>query len=150
MPLAPDRFVDWMSGHTANDKKHGRTVYRYHPRSDEHSKTLCRMVLEDLLEACPPLREHVETRVVVGKINAALTFPSGKAKNLDLAVGTPADPIPVSADPPLMVSGKIGQGDHTVDGQGPFNSKLRLRVSLRDCGIRVSRVAWINAVTPSK
>lgn len=93
MATAPDRFVEWMSTHTANDKKHGRAVYRYHPRSDEHSKTLCRMVLDDLLGACPLLTEHANARVIVGEVNAEFTFPNGKVKNLDLALGTPADPV---------------------------------------------------------
>ena len=60
--LAPTRFVEWMSNHTAKDKKHGRVVYRYHPRSDEHSKKLCSLVLEDLLAACATLRQHAQSR----------------------------------------------------------------------------------------
>jgi hypothetical protein len=91
MILAPERFAAWMSGHTANDKKHGRRVYRYHPRSDEHSKVLCRMVLEDLLANCPLLAEQVSAGVVVGRVNAKHTFGNGKTKNLDLAIGTPGD-----------------------------------------------------------
>jgi len=87
---APERFVEWMSGHTANDKKFGRTVFRYHPRSDEHSKMLCRFVLDDLIEACPELAAHAATGKVVGGVNAPFTFASGKRKTLDLAVGIPA------------------------------------------------------------
>lgn len=87
---APDRFVEWMSGHTANDKKFGRRVYRYHPRSDEHSKMPCRFALDDLIEACPELAAHAATGKVVGGVNALFTFANGKRKTLDLAVGTPA------------------------------------------------------------
>lgn len=108
MPLAPERFVAWMSSHTANDKKHGRKLYRYHPRSDEHSKTLCRMVMDDLLDACPTLREHAKRRSVVAKINAGFTFRGGKVKNLDLAVGTPAAPVPVLVEHSPLVWGNIG------------------------------------------
>jgi hypothetical protein len=89
MTLAPERFATWMSGHTANDKKHGRKVFRYQPRSDEHSKMLCRMVLDDLLLVCPPMAAHVRTGQVVGLVNARHTFANGKTKNLDLAIGTP-------------------------------------------------------------
>lgn len=108
MTTAPERFVKWMSNHTANDKKHGRKVYRYHPRSDEHSKILCRMVLEDLLGACPLLAEHAKRRVVVGEINAEYTFSNGKTKNLDLAIGQPTDPVVEPVVPTQIVSGRIG------------------------------------------
>jgi hypothetical protein len=86
---APDRFVEWMSGHIANDNKFGRTVFRYHPRSDEHSKVLCRFILEDLIKACPELAKQIGEHVVVGGINVPFTFSNGKRKTLDLAVGTP-------------------------------------------------------------
>lgn len=109
MTTAPGKFVTWMSNHTANDKKHGRKVYRYHPRSDEHSKTLCRMVLEDLLGACPLLALHAKSRAIVGEINAEYTFGNGKTKNLDLAIGQPADLVvePVVQTP--IMSGRIGR-----------------------------------------
>lgn len=107
MATAPDRFVEWMSSHTANDKKHGRKVYRYHPRSDEHSKTLCRMVMDDLLIACPLLAEHAGSRIIVGEINAEFTFANGKVKNLDLALGTPADPVVEPVVPTPIMSGRI-------------------------------------------
>lgn len=90
MALAPERFVEWMSGHTANDNKHGRKVYRYHPRSDHHSNQLCLMVWEDLLGASAVLAAHAAAGIVIGKTNARFTFPSGKTKNLDLAIGEPA------------------------------------------------------------
>ena len=87
---APERFVAWMSAHVANDKKFGRKVFRYHPRSDEHSKKICALVLEDLLVRCPPLAEHAKARVIVGGINTSCTFASGKCKTIDLAIGLPA------------------------------------------------------------
>lgn len=96
-----------MSSHTANDKKHGRKVYRYHPRSDEHSKNLCRMIMEDLLGACPMLAEDAKRRVVVGEINAEFSFVNGKVKNLDLAIGTPADPVVEPVVPTPIMSGRI-------------------------------------------
>lgn len=107
MAAAPDRFVQWMSTHTANDRKHGRKVYRYHPRSDEHSKTLCRMVMEDLLAACPLLAEHARTRSIVGGINVEFTFANGKVKNLDLALGKPAHPVVEPARQTPIMSGRI-------------------------------------------
>jgi len=93
MALAPEKFAEWMSTYVARDIKFGRAVFRYHPRSDEHSKVLCRMVLEDLTAACPLLAEHIRSGQVVCGINAKFQFPNGKRKTLDLAIGTPATPI---------------------------------------------------------
>ena len=94
--LAPQGFVTWMSGHVARDKKFGRTVFHYHPRSDEHSKVLCRLVLRDIVASCPLLaRDAGEGKVVAG-INVPYEFPNGKKKTLDLALGTP----PGSRQPP--------------------------------------------------
>jgi len=105
---APERFVEWMSGHTANDKKFGRRVFQYHPRSDEHSKMLCRLVLDDLIEECPALAAHAASGKVVGGVNASFTFPNGKRKTLDLAIGTPSTtPTDFVYTPPLS-EGEIG------------------------------------------
>lgn len=94
---APEKFCAVLCGHIAKDHKFGRKVFRYHPRSDEHSKVLCRLVLEDLLAACPALSRHAMSRSVVGGMNVKYSFPNGKRKTLDLAIGTPRDPQ-VSAD----------------------------------------------------
>ena len=89
---APEIFVEWMSSNIANDNKYGRRVFRYHPRSDEHSKMICRLVLEDLFVSCPELSDHAKNRVVVGGINCKYTFSNRKTKSLDLAMGTPSEP----------------------------------------------------------
>ena len=86
---APEQFVAWMSGHIANDKKFGRRVFRYHPRSDEHSKKICALVLNDLLARCPLLAEHANAGLIVGGINTSCTFASGNCKTIDLAIGSP-------------------------------------------------------------
>jgi hypothetical protein len=84
--VAPTRFAAWMAVHEHRDAKLG-FVYRYHPRSDAHSKELCRLVLEDLIAACPSLRAHAEAGQVVYGINCLYTFPvSGKTKTLDFVV----------------------------------------------------------------
>ena len=82
-----------MSTHIANDKKFGRKVYRYHPRSDEHSKFLCKLVLADLIAACPLLAKHIQQGEVISGINVGFTFPNGKTKTLDLAIGPPKNPV---------------------------------------------------------
>src|SRR4051812_19907023 len=88
--LAPVAFAAWMSTRIANDKKHGRQVYRYHPRSDEHSKRLCALVLDDLQSVCPGLAKDLAAGKVVAGINALVEFANGKTKTLDLAIGEPA------------------------------------------------------------
>src|SRR5439155_20449494 len=89
MPIiAPRKFVRWLAKNEHRDPRYGY-VYRYHPRSDAHSIALCRYILEDLLSQCAPLREHAASGHVVYGINYAHRWPqSGKAKTLDLAIGT--------------------------------------------------------------
>lgn len=88
---APSAFAEWMCGHIASDKKWGRSVFHYHPRSDEHSKKICQLVLADLTATCPLLAAHARDERIVGCINAEYHFPNGKVKNIDLAIGTPRD-----------------------------------------------------------
>ncbi len=86
-----------MSAHEHKDKLLGY-VYRYHGRSDAHSKALCKFIMEDLLNHCQVLREQAEQHLVVWETNARFTFlQTAKKKTLDLAVGPPAGgPIGVS------------------------------------------------------
>lgn len=105
---APAEFSRWMSGHVANDKKFGRSVFRYHPRSDAHSKKICELVFADLLNACPVLADHVRSRAVVGLTNAAYRAPNGKTKTLDLGIGTPATSAGrLAADRPMLPEGDL-------------------------------------------
>jgi hypothetical protein len=84
---APERFASWMSIYEFRDKfSH---TYRYHPRSDVHSEMLCMLVLEDLMERCPVLREQASHDLVAYGINARHEWPNGKKKTIDLAVGRP-------------------------------------------------------------
>lgn len=103
MPSAPIKFTEWMSSYVANDKKFGRKIFRYHPRSDQHSKLLCALIFNDLMEACPSLRKDItEGRVVCG-INSACSFPNGKTKTLDLAIGEPLNPV-LGLPPQVLMS----------------------------------------------
>jgi hypothetical protein len=107
---APEKFAAWMSTHIAHDKKFGRKVFRYHPRSDEHSKMLCTLVLNDLLASCPPLARHAQQGKVVAGINMTYLFPNAKKKNLDLALGTPtgAEPLPAAGNL-IVIRDSIGR-----------------------------------------
>ncbi len=84
---APENFASWLAAHEHKDPVYG-WVYRYHPRSDAHSVALCTLILEDLLRACPLLTKAALADKVVYGINARHTFPNGKTKTLDLAIGT--------------------------------------------------------------
>lgn len=86
---APERFVHWLSEHEHPDKI-GK--YRYHPRSDSHSKALCEYVLSDLLDDCSVLENHAAEGLVVFGINCKYRWEaSGKPITIDLAIGTPLD-----------------------------------------------------------
>jgi hypothetical protein len=88
---APEWFVDWMTKNEHVSKRCGN-LYRYHSRSDTHSKAISRFVLEDLLDACPLLLAHGRTGKVVYHVNLKyLWTKSNKEKTIDLAIGTPVD-----------------------------------------------------------
>jgi hypothetical protein len=77
-----------MAAHEHRDRKYG-FIYRYHPRSDAHSKALCRLVLEDLIANSPALRARAEANEIVYGINCVYTFPvKKKRKTLDLVIAT--------------------------------------------------------------
>jgi len=84
---APEKFAAWLTAHEHKDPVYG-WVYRYHSRSDAHSIALCKLILEDLLRACASIREQAMADRIVYGINARHTFPNGKKKTLDLAIGT--------------------------------------------------------------
>lgn len=84
---APQQFTHWLTAHEHKDPNYG-WVYHYHSRSDAHSIALCTFILEDLLLACPLLKQHALADRIVYGTNARHTFPNGKKKTLDLAIGT--------------------------------------------------------------
>ena len=90
---APRRFAKWLSKNQHVDRRFGH-VYRYHSRSDTHSIALCEEIVRDLLEHCPVLRNQALRGEVAYGINYEFTFPSGKKKTLDLAIGTAQSPLP--------------------------------------------------------
>lgn len=98
-----------MSGHIANDKKFGRRVFRYHPRSDEHSKRLCSFIIDDLIESSGVLRNHVELGLIVGGTNCEYLFSNRKKKTIDLAIGTPQTNVGLSPTDGNLVRAEIKQ-----------------------------------------
>jgi hypothetical protein len=86
---APRRFADWMTNNQHVSERCGNT-YRYHSRSDSHSKAISRFVLEDVLDASPLLLEHGKAGKLVYRVNLKyLWTKSNKEKTIDLAIGTP-------------------------------------------------------------
>lgn len=96
--LAPEKFAEWMSAYRHVDRRFGH-VYRYHSRSDAHSVALCTFILEDLVAACAAIRARTATGELVYGTNVRFTWPSGKSKTLDLAIG-PADQPSTAPTPP--------------------------------------------------
>jgi len=74
-PTIPDRFGN---------------LWRYHSRSDRHSKIACWGVLFDLLKSSTALRNHAaEGRIAFGINHEMHDFRVNRKKNLDLVVCTP-------------------------------------------------------------
>ncbi len=78
---APDNFVAWLTAHEHLDPVYG-WVYRYHSRSDAHSIALCKLIVADLVDACPSLREQALADRIVYGINARHVFPNGRRRPL--------------------------------------------------------------------
>ena len=96
-----------MTQHEHVDRRYGY-VYRYHSRSDAHSVKLCELMLNDLLDACPKLRDHAARRVVVYGINVTYVSPvTGKSKAFDLAIGPPASPVPDPSSIECILKGQL-------------------------------------------
>ena len=86
---APERFAAWLSGHAHADPSVG-AVYRYHSRSDAHSKELARLIWLDLLEHCGAMRLDHDAGSLIMKVNYRHVWSrTGKAKTIDLALGCP-------------------------------------------------------------
>jgi hypothetical protein len=89
-PKASKRFVEWLTRNVHTDELGYK--YRYHPRSDNHSKVLCALILSDLLDACPLLEEHAVKGLIAFGINYRHVWEgTRKPKTIDLALGTMAE-----------------------------------------------------------
>ena len=88
--LAPERFAAWLCGNRQIDK-YGHE-FRYHPRSDSHSKALCSFIVDDLLDTCSTMQKHAAEGQIAYGINLRATWGTSGGKALDLAIGTPVAP----------------------------------------------------------
>jgi hypothetical protein len=89
----PRLLADWLRGQIFNDRNARLPVglkLQYHSRSDAHSVKLCELIVDDLLSSCKVIAAQArEGRLVYG-INFRWTWPNGKSKTVDLAIGTSA------------------------------------------------------------
>lgn len=77
-----------------------RLRWKYHSRSDRHSKAACWGILVDLLSSCPTLRRDVESGATGFGINHTMRdFRNDRKKNLDLVLCRPADARPSTRRP---------------------------------------------------
>jgi hypothetical protein len=111
MSLAPQKFANWMTANKAKSKTGHE--YRYHSRSDSHSKALGRLIVKDLVAACPLLVDHAKTGKVVYGINFKYTWTGGgksKTKTIDLAIGIPPDaPLDLPEPDVELIDGTIAR-----------------------------------------
>jgi len=73
-------------------------MYNYLPRSDSHSIALCRFIVQDLVLRSEVIREKAKQGRIAFGLNVRHTFPNGKTKTLDLAVGVP-EPVGLPLTP---------------------------------------------------
>lgn len=85
--LAPERFASWLSTHEHYSISLDHS-FRYHSRSDSHSKVMATFIWEDLLHTCPAIRADFLADRIKAEVNFAHTWAgTAKAKTIDLAIG---------------------------------------------------------------
>lgn len=60
----------------------------YHPRSSKHGDALCNLILSDLIEFCPKIRQHATTGQLVYEFKQTI-YGGGSDWNIDLVLGPP-------------------------------------------------------------
>lgn len=109
---ALDRFIAWLAQYRfvdRNKKLPPGLNLQYHSRSDDHSKKLGELIVEDLLATCPILRDQAARGAIAYGINHTFVWPNGKAKTLDLAIGIPRVARQPPTDGPIhrLVKGQV-------------------------------------------
>jgi hypothetical protein len=85
-PSALARFVDWLASNSQRSNTDGR-FYNYLPRSSSHSLALCGLIIQDLILRSAVIRDKAQEGRIAFGLNVYHTWPNGKTKNLDLAIG---------------------------------------------------------------
>lgn len=68
---------------------------QYHSRSSAPSNALARLIVADIVDSCPVLREQAARGEVAFAIDRSYRWDNGKDKKIDLAIGLPHAPVPV-------------------------------------------------------
>lgn len=85
----PSILISTLNLSTRTDRYGNR--WQYHSRSDHHSKVACWGIIFDLMMRCSLLRAHVSAGKAAFGINHEMRdFSTGRKKNLDLIICTPA------------------------------------------------------------
>lgn len=102
---APERLVRWLRESVFVDRKNllqeGLRL-QYHSRSDAHSKHLAACIVDDLVDVCDLFRQQAAEGKIAFAINHTHSWPNGKTKTIDLAVGIPA--VPMKAPPNARIN----------------------------------------------
>ncbi|CAN5780338.1 hypothetical protein BH23CHL4_BH23CHL4_30550 [soil metagenome] len=126
---ALNEFVAWLTTFVFQDKNRRLPPglkLNIHSRSDEHSKKLAELVVQELVEKCGPLRDHaLEGRIGYG-INYRFSWPNGKTKTLDLLIGIPNIPLL-----PQSESQRVDLKPHRVARGAPGFSRVLISVELK-------------------
>jgi hypothetical protein len=97
--------VGWLAANQQISKTDGR-LYNYHPRSNSHSLWLCRYIVADLLAHSETIRKKAQQGRIAFGLDVEHTFPNGKRKKLDLAIGVPEESlVPIQTDGIAKVTG---------------------------------------------
>lgn len=84
----PEILVRSLSVRSVTNKR-DNTLWQYHSRSDNHSKKACWVVVYDLMQHCPLLRQHIiDEKVFFGINHQMRDFQQNRTKDLDLVVCT--------------------------------------------------------------
>jgi len=87
-PSALARFVDWLATNSQRSKTDGR-LYNYLPRSSSHSLALCGFIVQDMVLRSELICDKAQQGRIAFGLNVYHTWPTGKTKNLSLAIGVP-------------------------------------------------------------
>jgi len=120
-----------MSQNTQTNKSNGRD-YRYHPRSDTHSKTICRLVVSDLARVCPEIAEDAAACRIAYCVNQPMVNPQdpNRQKTVDLAIGEPAEALPPS--PEDIAEAKVSTVRIAVEAKSCMTEHIKSKPRLYD------------------
>ena len=117
-------------------------LWQYHSQSDNHSKLACWALLFDLILNCPLLAQHI----LLGKVGFGINhemydFRTGRKKNLDLVLCTPAAPATPAAVKFSSLARKYGVNLTTAEEAQLNDMPILSRVSVGSVHIAIEAKA---------